>query len=416
MLTSTPTVTTTVTEDCDCAPSTVTSTTTVTKTVNKPGDGTVTVNNKVIVVDASNNEQTTGGGGINIVLVNKKGDEYRTVTNDDGSWELHVEPGDYTLRYEIGRRVPEGNPPTPPTPIEIVITADGKITPKDPSNPNTGLTVLKEGTVGDRVWNDENGNGKQDDGEKGVPNVVVRVTGKDESFTAVTDRNGNWTVDGLIPGKEYEVSYVRRDGWTVTGKVPGAYDQDGLKAKFTLEPGQVKTDLDLGLKRGEPTNTTETSTVTTTVVPDPSKGTSEGSGENAFTQKCVPNAIRSPFLYLAPIAILGMAVGELARPYMGMINEQLNQVNAEIAGMFNRNTPDFGLGRKGVDRDDPFAEIRAQLDAANREMQKLLADPNIQRLGSIAAAIIGLTAAGAVIYDWCTNEPGEAKTASSVRK
>ena len=40
-----------------------------------------------------------------------------------------------------------------------------------------------------------------------------------------------------------------------------------------------------------------------------------------------------------------------------------------------------------------------------------LLDPNVQRFGTVAAGIIGLIAAGGVLYDWCSNEEGEAFTA-----
>ncbi len=43
--------------------------------------------------------------------------------------------------------------------------------------------VIQPGSIGNRVWLDENGDGVQDAGEAGIPNLVVTLTG--------TDVNGN---------------------------------------------------------------------------------------------------------------------------------------------------------------------------------------------------------------------------------
>lgn len=198
------------------------------------------------------------------------------------------------------------------------------------------------------------------------------------------------------------------EGWEVTGKVSGNTDEEGLISKVTLKPGERNDAYDLGLHRTSttpvaPVTVTETTKVApTTVVAEP--------GGSDFLEKCVANATKSPFLYLVPVAFLGVIGGEFARPYFAAINEQLARANSEIQAAINRNTPDWGHGGRGVDREDPFAELRAQIAAANREIQGIAADPNIQRLGTAAAGIFGLIAAGTIIYDWCSNEPGEAKT------
>lgn len=64
-----------------------------------------------------------------------------------------------------------------------------------------------------------------------------------------------------------------------------------------------------------------------------------------------------------------------------------------------RNTPDFGFGRGGQ-QDDPFREIR----------QQIAGQPEVQMTSKIIGGIIGLAALGAVMYDWCTTDPGKAGT------
>ena len=169
-----------------------------------------------------------------------------------------------------------------------------------------------------------------------------------------------------------------------------------------MEEGKQYLDLDLGVQKpkpGEPTPPTDEP------APDPEKGSS-----TETLDRCVANAVRSPLLYLVPVALLGAFGGEIARPYMGAINEQVNQINAQFQEAMRRNSPDWGHGGRGGRDNDQFAELRGQIDAANRRIAELGQDPNVQRFGTVAAGIIGLIAAGGVLYDWCSNEKGEAFT------
>ena len=121
------------------------------------------------------------------------------------------------------------------------------------------------------------------------------------------------------------------------------------------------------------------------------------------------NAVASPILYLVPVALLAAVGGQVGAPYMDAIDQQIAKINAEIQAQFSRNTPDWGTGNRGNDNDQ-FGELRAQIDAANRQLQQLAADPNVRQVGTIAAAILGVAVLGGVLYDWCSNEKGEAFT------
>ena len=474
-------------------------------------------------------DETQGVPGVKVVLKDASGKEVaRTVTDEDGNWNINVKPGDYTVVYEPGNNVP-----SKPEQIERTVT----IKPGEKRD-DIDLGILPSGSVGDRVWNDANGDGKQDEGEEGLENVVVLVSRDGEpTRSAVTDKDGNWKIEGLNPNAEYDIRFIQPDGWEVTGKVPGS-DESGLVSKVTVKPneyndtydlglkkadvtcdcepeapgtlgdkvwvdtngngkedpdetegvegitviirdkdgnevirtvtdedgnwkvdvepgeytveyktrdgytptdpsqvsrkvvvesGKEYLDVDLGVKPGEKTPPTPpvTETVTETVpvptppvtetvtetVPVPTTKVEKPNGktDNGAWERCVANAVASPLLYLVPIAVLGAVGGELARPYMGAINEQLAKVNADIQAAMRRDTPDRGHGGAGRDNDQ-FADIRAQLDAANRQIQAIGNDPNIQRFGTIALGVLGLVAAGGVLYDWCSNEKGEAFT------
>ena len=109
------------------------------------------------------------------------------------------------------------------------------------------------GGLGDRVWNDFNGNEVQDAGEPGVEGVTVNLTGTDiygnpVDKTVVTDDNGNWSVE-LVAG-DYTVTYelLPTTLATVTGAGddPNA-DSDGLVSSVTLAAGESNRSVDLGL-------------------------------------------------------------------------------------------------------------------------------------------------------------------------
>ena len=341
-----------------------------------------------------------------IVEVSREGEPTRTThTDENGGWKIEGLNPD--AEYEVRFIKPEGWEVTGKVPGSDESGLVSKVTVKPNEyndsydlglqkvDPGCDCEPVKPGTIGNRVWIDLNGNGKQDPNEtEGVPDVTVIVRDADgnEVTRTVTDEDGNWKVN-VEPG-DYEIEYRPRD-WKPT-------DPKRVTQKVTVEEGKEYLDLDLGVQKpkpGEPTPPTDEP------APDPEKGSS-----TETLDRCVANAVRSPLLYLVPVALLGAFGGEIARPYMGAINEQVNQINAQFQEAMRRNSPDWGHGGRGGRDNDQFAELRGQIDAANRRIAELGQDPNVQRFGTVAAGIIGLIAAGGVLYDWCSNEKGEAFT------
>ena len=341
-----------------------------------------------------------------IVEVSREGEPTRTThTDENGDWK--IEGLNPNAEYDIRFIKPEGWEVTGKVPGSDESGLVSKVTVKPNEyndsydlglkkvDPGCDCEPVKPGTIGDRVWIDLNGNGKQDPNEtEGAPDVTVIVRDKDgnEVTRTVTDEDGNWKVT-VEPG-DYEIEYRPRD-WKPT-------DPKRVTQKVTVEEGKEYLDLDLGVQKpkpGEPTPPTGEPQ------PQPEKGSS-----TETLDRCVANAVRSPLLYLVPVALLGAFGGEIARPYMGAINEQVNQINAQFQEAMRRNSPDWGQGGRGGRDNDQFAELRGQIDAANRRIAELGQDPNVQRFGTVAAGIIGLIAAGGVLYDWCSNEKGEAFT------
>ncbi|MCO6455211.1 MAG: isopeptide-forming domain-containing fimbrial protein, partial [Pirellulaceae bacterium] len=111
------------------------------------------------------------------------------------------------------------------------------------------------GSLGDRVWDDLNGNGVQDGGEPGLDGVTVTLIwpgrngifgdGDDVTLSTVTAGGGLYTFSGL-PGGNYDVSV---DLGTLPPGYVNTFDLDGNRNSQTnvaLAAGQNRTDVDFG--------------------------------------------------------------------------------------------------------------------------------------------------------------------------
>lgn len=209
--------------------------------------------------------------------------------------------------------------------------------------------------------------------------------------------NGTWhVVDGnilvFLPNEGYvgdvpevDLTFNRKDGTLVNAKARGTY----------FDP--------------------ENDTWTPPVVPTPKgeNGSSKGTAE-----RCFANAVRSPITWLLPIGLLGYIGNELAAPFIGVYQQQLNQVNAELQAKWNeaidRNRPDWGRGGNGRDnsrQNDAVAQFQAQINQINGQIQQFAGRPEVQTAGQVLGAIVAIAALGGLFYDWCTAEPGKAVTA-----
>lgn len=92
-----------------------------------------------------------------------------------------------------------------------------------------GTVFLDETNMPELQTNKERkGNGKYDEGEKGIANVEVTLTENTEGgkvYTAKTDENGNFTITGFIPG-DYTLTYTWGDEtYTVQNYKGTIYDK-----------------------------------------------------------------------------------------------------------------------------------------------------------------------------------------------
>ena len=117
------------------------------------------------------------------------------------------------------------------------------------------------GALGDFVWNDLNGNGVQDSGEPGVPNVTVQLLNCSGTMLAqtTTDAGGLYLFANLSPGG-YRVRFVPPVGYGFTTPNAGlddARDSDanaatGVSDCATVLAGQTNRTVDAGVFRQSP--------------------------------------------------------------------------------------------------------------------------------------------------------------------
>ncbi len=126
-------------------------------------------------------------------------------------------------------------------------------------NPTLDSGFYKLASLGDRVWNDSNGNGQQDAGETGRSGIKVElytcaVNGQLEALvsTTTTDANGNYLFDNLKPGT-YHVKFYAPVGTSFTTVNVGddALDSDanssGISGCYALNSGDHNSTVDAGL-------------------------------------------------------------------------------------------------------------------------------------------------------------------------
>ncbi|MGB3761297.1 MAG: SdrD B-like domain-containing protein [Rivularia sp. (in: cyanobacteria)] len=202
--------------------------------------------------DSTPDGDESGISGITLVLRDAQGNEVATTTTEeDGSYSFVAPPGTYTVT--VGNP-PQGLNPTLTQPNPVTLQAGQNIDTVD-----FGFQPPLNGSIGDTVFADGNGNGVQDEGEPGVSGVVIRLVrpGQDGAFGTPDDQieeqrtdntetvafsentPGQYTFDNLPPG-DYQVQMVLPDGSILTtGANPIPVD---------LQPGQNLDSADFGIR------------------------------------------------------------------------------------------------------------------------------------------------------------------------
>ena len=219
---------------------------------------------------------TLTGGGEDGVIGTADDTTANTVTDANGFYQFdNLNPGEeYKVTFSD---LPDG--------FEFTTANAGNNDAVDPdANPLTGMTeivtlapgennptldagiVAQRASLGDKVFNDLDGDGIQDANEPGVDGVKVTLTGggadgiigtaDDTTDMTTTSGGGMYGFDGLNPGEEYKVTFSDLpNGFEFTTPNVGgndAVDSDadpstGMTPIVTLASGENNTTLDAGI-------------------------------------------------------------------------------------------------------------------------------------------------------------------------
>ena len=193
----------------------------------------------------------TGINGVTVNLLDGGGNVIASaVTAGDGLYQFqNLVAGTYSVQV-VTSTLPAG--------LTQTYDLDGLATPNkatvalaaNQSNFAVDFGYRGTASVGDRVWNDTDGDGVQDAGELGINgvDVVLRDGANNVVAVATTSGDGNYTFSKLLSGS-YSVTV---DPLTVPAGYVQTYDLDGIgtanKASFTLTAGQTKLDVDFGYR------------------------------------------------------------------------------------------------------------------------------------------------------------------------
>ncbi|MDZ7899814.1 MAG: SdrD B-like domain-containing protein [Arcicella sp.] len=188
-------------------------------------------------------------------------------------------PGDYTVEITApaGYKSSTGTNGSATGPAEPAVDPDNNVDGDDNgtlvsgqiirSKPVTlttmdNLTVdfglFKSASIGDYVFRDLNGDGKQDAGEGGVAGVKVNLFDSANNLvaTVTTGPDGKYSFGNLVAGN-YTVQFVKSTlasgfnfspvGTTTSDKDSDANVTTGRTGTITLTEGQVRTDIDAGV-------------------------------------------------------------------------------------------------------------------------------------------------------------------------
>jgi protocatechuate 3,4-dioxygenase beta subunit len=116
-------------------------------------------------------------------------------------------------------------------------------------------TYTIKASIGDRVWQDNDGDGVQDNNEPGLPGVTVQLMDSTNTVisTTTTNSNGNYTFSELQPGN-YTVVFVKpanydpspKDSPSTTDALDSDADPVTGQAPVTLVVGEQNTTTDAG--------------------------------------------------------------------------------------------------------------------------------------------------------------------------
>ena len=163
--------------------------------------------------DRSGSEKIVSGFAVG--LYNEKGERVAVdKTSVKGKYELtKLVPGNYTLHVTATKgyaftKLGEGN---------VIVNGNGGegfsgtfFLALGENRTDMDIGMIRPGTVEGSIFADRNDNGIRDDGENGLPGVVVRLVDEEngeEAFRAEIGEDGKYLFDAVMPGR-YHLEYI----------------------------------------------------------------------------------------------------------------------------------------------------------------------------------------------------------------
>jgi hypothetical protein len=182
----------------------------------------------LVYLDVNGNGQLqspeTGLAGVVVAVTDSRGIIHTVTTNSSGVWTAIVPPGLTTATIGSGAPIPTGSVTTQGSSSITLTTVAG-------TSADAGRTgYYLPATLSGHLYNDVDGSGGENAGDRNLPGVDVRITDSQGNVHVVTtDENGNWTVS-LPPGPAVvDVDQTDPD-FPVGGMLTGGTDPTNVTA------------------------------------------------------------------------------------------------------------------------------------------------------------------------------------------
>uniref|UniRef100_UPI0035687585 SdrD B-like domain-containing protein n=1 Tax=Neptunomonas sp. TaxID=1971898 RepID=UPI0035687585 len=203
----------------------------------------------------------------NLVSSTITGDDYSTAEVETGYYQFTgLKAGDYSVKFLTPANmlltvadVAGNTQDNSDSDADVLTGMTDTITLADgESNQSVDAGLYQKAGLGDKVWEDLDGDGVQDAGEPGIAGVLVDL--KDATGAVIdsttTAADGSYSFTGLEPGT-YSVAFKPNAGYEFTLENIGddALDSDavaangGMTQQVTLVSGEFNDTLDAGLVR-----------------------------------------------------------------------------------------------------------------------------------------------------------------------
>lgn len=129
---------------------------------------------------------------------------YETATRADGQYSFpHLRPGSYTLRMTLPDGLCFAYDESSPVAAQVNAAAESDILIGiDDQQTGRDIAAAAPAALRGTVYFDRENNGDQDAGDNGAPGVTLSFTSTDTtlSYTVLTDEDGLFSLDALVPG------------------------------------------------------------------------------------------------------------------------------------------------------------------------------------------------------------------------